>query len=45
MITKLAATAQSILGDELDAYLLGNVGLQRSTVPDGGISFLILLDD
>lgn len=25
MISKLAASAQSILGDELDAYLLGNV--------------------
>jgi hypothetical protein len=35
MIAKLAAAAQSILGDELDAYLLGNVGPQRLIIPKG----------
>jgi len=41
MITKLAAAAQSILGDKLDAYLLGNVGLQQSTIPDGRYFFSV----
>lgn len=35
MITELAAAAQSILGDVLDAYLLGNVGLQPSIIFEG----------
>lgn len=38
MISQLAASAQSILGDELDAYLLGNVSarvvLIRGTIFD-----------
>lgn len=36
MITKLAASAQSILGDVLDAYLLGNVGAHVVNHPRGG---------
>ena len=33
MISQLAASAQSLLGDELDAYLLGNVSVQVTDHP------------
>ena len=35
MIAKLAASSQSILGDVLDAYLLGNVGVHAVDHPRG----------
>ena len=41
MISQLAASSQSILGDELDAYLLGNVSVLLAGCPQAGRIILL----